>query len=32
MAFVTFTCSGTLFESTLAQKAIDNGWPISILS
>jgi hypothetical protein len=26
MTFVTFTCSGTLFEATLTQKAIDNGW------
>jgi hypothetical protein len=24
--WVTFTCSGTLFEATLAQKAVDNGW------
>lgn len=26
MTFVTFTSTGTTFESTLAQKAIDNGW------
>ena len=24
--FVTFTSSGTLFDATLAQKAVDNGW------
>jgi hypothetical protein len=26
MAWVTFKCSGTNFEATLAQNAVDNGW------
>jgi len=26
MTFVTFTCSGSAFDVTLAQKAVENGW------
>ena len=26
MAWVTFKCSGTNFEATLAQNAVDSGW------
>jgi len=26
MAWVTFTCSGTLFQQTLADRAVTNGW------